>query len=523
MSQLKTIRDRVFQRLDWSPNQSSDAKTRVDNAINDALRALALDAPYAFPERAFRLSMQPDFYSPDDGLENDGVSLYESGGALDAWVLKRDVELPLGSASASEAWDVSGRWDGRWIEIKHNDTWYRAQIREVWREDVITGTPPVLIQTGYQEYISLTRPIVIDRGATYDIQAEYRIYTPYYYLPEDVADISSVKLYEENNRVPLQWVTKLEAEDRGFMDRPSVVTTGEPDVVWQGPNQTLRAPTAAPTVAAGSTTWSGDEPGGVFQYCFTYCWGIRDFEVEEQGLGGRDGEADSAFITSTVKIDAGFRVLWESPPSPISAAPGHTVTHGGASVDVTTPNIAYMLGFGDNTTKRYGRTGIFKRIYRKRLSVDTAGGGTTGIEAPDTFFLLASLDDTDATFVDRGLIPPDIGHPLRSQNAFPSVAFHPRPDQRYIVDVRATPRLNELTDDYDQLQVFEPFEEAVIEWVLAKVLAMTDDSVGARQSEVRYDQTVKKLAKRYGPQLPGNGVQQRRMSRPRRRRYRKWY
>jgi len=228
LSQLKTIRDRVFQRLDWSPNQSSDAKTRVDNAINDALRALALDAPYAFPERAFRLATQPDFYSPDDGLENDGVSLYESGGALDAWVLKRDVELPLGSASASEAWDVSGRWDGRWIEIKHNDTWYRAQIREVWREDVITGTPPVLIQTGYQEYISLTRPIVIDRGATYDIQAEYRIYTPYYYLPEDVADISSVKLYEENNRVPLQWVTKLEAEDRGFMDRPSVVTTGEP-------------------------------------------------------------------------------------------------------------------------------------------------------------------------------------------------------------------------------------------------------------------------------------------------------
>lgn len=524
MSQLKTIRDRVFQRLDWSPNQSSDAKTRVDNTINDALRALALDAPFAFPERVFRLATQPDFYSPDDGLTGDGVSLYSASGSTldDAWVLERNVVLPVASASAPEAWDVSGRWDGRWIEIKHNDTWYRAQIREVWREEVNTP-PPIVTLLGYQEYISLTRPLVLDRGATFDLQAEYRIYTPYYYLPEDVADVSSVKLYEENNRTPLRWATRLEAEDRGFMDRPSVVTTGEPDMVWEGPAQTLRAPTLAPTTANSASTWSGDEPGGVFQYCYTYCWGVRDEEVQEHGPGGRDGEADSAFVTAGVVVNAGYRVLWESPPSPVSNAVGHTVTHGSAGVDVTTPNIAHMLGFGDNTTKRYGRTGLFKRIYRKRLSVDTAGGGTTEIEAPDTFFLIASNDDTDTVFVDRGLIPPDLNHPLRPQNAFPSLAFHPRPDQRYVIDVRATARLNELTDDYDQLGIHDAFEEAVIEWVLSKVLAMTDDPVGARQSEVRYEQVIKKLARRFGPDLPGNGAQQRRMAMPRRRRFRKWY
>ena len=514
---LGNTRDRLFSQVDWSPKQSQDAKDRTDQFINRAQNQLALEAPFLFWEDILQFITLPDF-EPDTGMLVAAVVTADTVlvNSSDPWVLQRTLATTVVDAdgTALTAWDVTGLWNGRQIEVTGVDgEIHRHQIRDVWT-------------TSTTQYLSLVRPW---HNLT-DTAMAYRIYTRDYALPDDLVQVYSIRLVENNQNFPLSVMGQLEAEKLSLADGPSQIASGTPRVAFRRPHQApLSSPTQAPVVTApGTTEWVGPEPTGEFSYVFTYIWGYRDAEDQNAGPKG-------SVLTSTASHR---EPVWESSPSPATASV--VVADAGASNSValliTTPNIDQMLGFNEAGDTRRNHTGIRKRIYRRRHSVtstttnyanlDNAATNGSQIESPDKYFLINEVAGVDVIWQDTGLFVPDYNRPLRQVHGYQSLALYPRPDARYEVDVRCLRRPPELVDDEDVPRL----HAEAMEVLFFKALTLLYESMGnmkmADRSEKKYRDYLQTLTKRYGDmRYPAEPLRRKpaRASRGSRKPYRKWY
>ena len=258
--ELSAIRTHVLEQMDWTPEQSTDFKAKINRFVNRAYQYLYEDAPFLLQANV-TIQTKKDVTSVT-AVAGDRV---ESMGA-DAYVMQRTAGVV-----GATPWVFDGSWDGRWVEIVDpTGVTRRVQTREWWN----TGSP------GFDRF-SLVAPW----ASTPNVGMTYRVYTPTYHLHGDVVSIKNAQIYHGAN-YQLKVATQGEMESGRLVDYQGR-TSGIPRVVFPGNPFALDAPTRAPSVRAAPgllpTPWAGPDNAGQFDFCYTYCWGRRDsWEVSSE-------------------------------------------------------------------------------------------------------------------------------------------------------------------------------------------------------------------------------------------------
>tara|TARA_R110002012_G_scaffold48073_3_gene125600 strand:- start:5564 stop:7132 length:1569 start_codon:yes stop_codon:yes gene_type:complete len=485
---LKEIRDEIFSQADWAPSQSSDAVTRTNRFINRAYAQIAQEAPFLFFESQLGFATLADVTDNTAAVREanpasaaDTVSVI----ATDPWVLRRN--LPTTTAGIVP-WDVTGRWRGREIVVTDpGGVQHRRKIRDIWTDTNV-------------QYISLYRPW----NNLADTLMSWRIYSTDYYLPDDIIEVTSLRLFQNNQTWPLDILGQLEAEHLSLANTPSQVAQGVPRSAYRRPHQQIESPTKTPTTALGSAnTWLGPEPAGQFEYCFTYIWGYRDGDFRDYG----PSQPYSAAQTAPSRLEP----LWESSPSPVVSVTTSNrvedpVVYNGAAISIITPDIDYMQGFGRTADTRYRHSGWRKRIYRRRITVDPTNygaltntlAGAVEQETPDAFYLIADIDGFQTTFIDNGQIVPDYHRRLREVNGYQALRMYPRPNQRYEVDVRCVRRPPKLKDDSDAPKIHPDALSLIVYRSLCFLYEAQGNVDLSDRARTQYQDLLFTLTKRYG-------------------------
>ncbi len=558
---LKDIRNALFSQTDWAPTQSPEAVTRVNDFINRAYNDVCLEAPFLFFESQVKFATQVDAV-PKIPADTISVSVLDSTAPMETaaenpWVFEQNVDI--GTAGAIE-WATDRSWDGRMLEIEVTDpttnrtVTYRNTIRSVWKKALVGGA--------FRYRLSVVTPWPYQKMGKGPFK--YRIYSDNYYLPDDVVQVKSMRLWHQNRNWPLDVIGQEDAERYSFADSPRVVSHGLPRTIFRREHKQIQGPAVAPDVTLAPNSqlyrWIGPEPAGTFEYVITYCWGKRDTQFRNPTMGYHLGYADTwendqegfegalTDVGQPIKSSQNrFREpLWESAPSPVSVQvvvpPPIDVGVAGPSVQIVLPNIEYMQGFLMTGTQNSStglqafarqnlrESGWHVRIYRRRVTAnfvnynilqtippsapgrEDGGAEVTGLQKldlPTAFFLLAEfrIDDTnEGVFFDNGRIVPDYHRRLRDTHGYQAIKMYPYPDQRYEVDVRCVRRPPKLVDNQDAPLV----HAEAIDLIIHRALMFLYENMGNPQmsqlAKGRYDENLLTLSKRYGdlrpPQVP---------------------
>jgi len=434
----KEWRDRLLTIRAWNADTTKNFSSELDDVLNLALSRLASDVPAAIIPDIDYLVVNKDFTQADLGR---GVST-----TTDAYVLTFGLSGVLNPT-------VDGTWDGVY-DIEFQDSkgdWHRRKCREFWQHKVVGN-----FNNHY--LVSLDRPIPTSIGSFSNVN--FRLSQPEMFFTDDVMEV----VYGQIHDPQINQILPLPEAYSSYMEHDNIrgSVTGRPQYVARSRHFQLDAPAKAPlAVIDQQNNWLGPEPIGSFEYVFTYCWGYRD--DERQSTFGR------------------FRPLWESAPSPVSTVT--TVTTG--RVNITLPEIDWQLNFGDNTTLRYGHSGIYKRVYRRR-SVTGATPSHPTIEAPNIFQMMADVDGIQTTYIDDGSVIPDYTVRLPESQGYYAYRNFPQQDQRYEMDWRVRRRPKKLVNDQDVPPIHVDCHDALIELGLYYLSLMDRQQTDAETHLQRY-------------------------------------
>ncbi len=476
MAGLKTynlagLRAAIFAQADWAPANSPVANDRVDEFINRAYFRMSEEAPFLFFESEIRMAIDPDVKKAST---TDLLRVASTLGVSDAWVL--ETELAVGAAG-STTWNSDRLWDGRTIQLYDDDQsrWLKYKIREVWTQ-------------GNRYRISLDRPW---KNNT-DTGIDWFVETHEFNIPQDAIEIRSLTLQRETLMYPLSILGQDSAEWASVANSGRIVSSGLPRWAFRREHKSLRAPTFDPVASTtvAPDLWVGPEPTGKFEYRFTYIWGKQEIWFHNPGPQTQ---------TTQTATESRYQPYLESPPSNKTAQVDNTTDLSGlgsyGQIQVTLPNIDFMLGFGLATMPRLHRSGIKKRIYRRRIS---EGPIVRSIEQPDDFFLIAEVDGHVTTYTDTGAATPDYGVPLQPIHGYQTVRLWPTPDKNYTVEVRCVRRPKPLTDEQDYPLIHEDAIDCLITRALAYLYESQGNAAMAQFSLTAYQENLFTLGKRYG-------------------------
>ena len=553
---LKEIRDAMFAQADYSPSSSPEAITRVNGFINRAYNTLALEAPFLFFESKVELVTEPDVV-PKAGIPAvpllDRVTMaadhtLPAGASRDAWTWRTTYTLTQQQNAPDNftLWDFGRGWDGRMIDIIANDaesTIHRHQIRSVWLNNA----------DGYF-YFTTVRPTA-SIGTLSTGQFKYRIHTESYPLPDNVVQLKSACFRDIDMNYPLSVFGQDEAAQRQLSGPPSQVASGIPRVIFRESHIHMRGPSVPPVASPRTVApWRGPEPPGSFQYKVTYTWGKRDSDTKAPGLGQWDGTAITYQNTTTNTFPAPpvssttgdnssrnrFRTpRFESPASPESeVATTEVVTVGDVSgfsqIKVSLPNIQYALGFlagvaqGGTVYTRSSvpQSGVYVRIYRRRVSTNFDDYSTmtnkvidldkSQLDTDEGYYLLAEtrVDRiNDGIFVDDGTFLPDYSVRLKDIHGYQAMQFYPKPDKRYVAEIRAVVKPEKLVADTDTPWLHSEAMSVLIERAMALFYENLGQMNLAQVCTQKYREALLTLSKRYGDLRPPNTPVLRRMTR----------
>ena len=431
-------RSRLLTVRAWNADTTKNFSSELDDVLNLALGRLASDVPAAIIPDIDYLVVNKDFTQNDFGR---GVST-----TTDAYVLDFGLSGTLNPT-------VDGTWDGIYdIEFQDSKgTWHRRKCREFWQHKS---------NGNYLNHylVSLDRPIQTSIGSF--TLTNFRLSQTEFFFTDDVMEVVFGAIHDPQ----INQILPLPEAYSAYMEHDNIrgSVTGRPQYVARGRHFTLDAPAKAPTaVVDANNNWNGPEPVGSFEYCFTYCWGYRD--DERQSSFGR------------------ARPMWESSPSPISAV----ATVSSKRVNLTLPEIDWQLNFGDNTTLRYGHSGIYKRLYRRRSVTGSTPSHPT-IEAPNVFQMMADIDGTQTSYIDDGSTIPDYSVRLPESHGYYAYRNFPHQDQRYEVDWRVRRRPKKLVNDQDVPPIHPDCHDALVELGLYYLSLMDRQQSDAETHLQRY-------------------------------------
>jgi hypothetical protein len=466
---------------------------------------IAEEAPFLFFEDIIPFSVDPDAKPTATG---DTVSVY----ATDSWVLQQDLDS---SSTTKLNWGEGRNWSGRTVSVEDADgRWHDFRIREVW---TTPSFPPVYGRS----YMSLEKPwptAVLPTGLN------YRVQTGEVALPDDMIEIRSMTLKRNQLDYPLTIIGQDRAEYASLNMADRLQSQGVPRWCFRREYQVLQAPTfdPVPTSTSSLPFWTGPEPRGKFEYLFTYIWGQREIFYATSGPRTQD---QSQPITTANTTGSRVEAYWESGPSNETVAtqvlehttagqPPITTHHG---IEITLPNIDFMLGFDDNARQRHQRAGIKKRIYRRRLTDDgdQVGAGIR-VETPDNFFFLDEVDGHVISYTDTGAITPDYNRPFREVHGYQTLRFIPVPDKTYQVDLRCVRTPRKLVDDKDVPRIHSDAIPTLINKTLQYVYEAMGNEAAKRSAQADYERALYNLTKRYGDARPSSRPRNKRVASVRR-------
>lgn len=456
---LQEIQTRILEQVDWRPTYSADFLALLTRMINRAYQVLFNDMPFLL-EQEVKFITQPDVVNAT-AIAQDTVRV----DPVDRRVMTR---IHTGLASGAAVWAFDGTWDGRWVELTGSDgVVHRRQIRQFWQiQELPSGITfdRFTIETPWHNNT--------------DTGMSYRFYTPEYHLPADVVEVKSARTWTDTNHL-------LRVAMQGDMEQGQLLdyrgrTQGIPEIIYKGKPYQLQAPTYKPLVelldsTKGSTLWSGPDNAGQFDFCITYVWGNRDAdELTPLGLP---------------------EARWESGPSPVSDK--ISTTNGGYAIRLTLPNVEFELGFGFPAKTSNNHSGVRKRIYVRRYSVDQGGGIVRPLEAPGAFMLLTEVTGDVTTYTVDGATIADYLRRLRQINSYQSVRIYPIADRRYEIDCRVQFRPSPLVNTADAPRLNEDGIDALIQKALTFFLQYDGKPELAAQAENEYQKMLRTLTKRY--------------------------
>lgn len=542
---LKGIREAVLWRCDWS-NAPSGAMAKVDAFINEAIAQVSLEAPFLFHESLVRFKTEPDLTGYDD--TDTLVAATDTGNSpqLTSTVLIK--ELPIGVTQTDLPYDRS--LDGRWIDLVGPDgTTHTNQIRSVWVEENYLGL-------GDDYYaISLVRPLYlfetgndwVDGGIT------WRIYTPTYYLPDNVVQVNSLRVVGSTMPAKISIISQDQAEQNALLDLNGENAGAIPLYAYRRPHFQFPGPNTAPSAALAGT-WIGPEPPGQFEYVYTYTWGKRHFDYQNEQIptynyDGHTFTEDNNTSPTSAPNAYGFNRMreprFESAPSPVSdaitvpAVSGSLPLSSSSAVTLTFPNIEYESGFymtGTHNSAAFTRigthhSGVHIRIYRRRKSANftnysvmgTSATGTsmTGLaklDIQDAFYLLAEYKVTSGqlTFVDDGRFIPDRSRRLRNVHGYQGLGLYPLPDADYDIEARCIMRPPVLISDSD-VPAFHPEAiKLVVDYSMSLVYELLKDPIQREASLQAYRLSLQSVVKRFSDLRPPHQPARREPARSRR-------
>lgn len=437
------LRQEIKNLLAWDTSPTDTlANARLNEAILRGFDALATECPAALVPRTETICL-PATSTASTGA-NGTISTTD-----DKWVMVFDGGFtPV--------------MDGTWNKLMHLEVnlpstsgvgrTNRYQCREFWFNQ-LTG----------KYYVSLDRPWSDGTMS----KMTWNLIPLYIWLPNDVTSVQSVMRYGATGG-PMQLKTLTQAVAQSKVRNIYQSTAGYPTEIRRDSAQQMNAPLYAPPVEIiDDATW-GNEPFGKFQYAFTYCSGYRSLSVMSPG---------------------GTPIPWqESAPSPLSDVITVALNK---NVKVTLPNVAWEENFGDTTTRRYGRSGIYKRIYRKRITV--GGGSNPNIESPEVYQFLADVEDTATAFIDDGSVVPDRSLRMPESQGYFGWSLYPTPTDYVEFDFRYTKRPRRLENDAD-VPEFDPMYMHALCYYAASWQAHRDaDPTAAKTLQAQASEAIKRL------------------------------
>ena len=490
------IRQAIFDQIDWQPDTSEELEQKLNRFINRAYLQLALEAPFLFFEDkvSFRThsviasvtSITNDRVTQSTNVETDGivwtrayaVSADRTPSGDDASIVQWDPEK---STHVGAEIQLGHPFVGRTIEITDSESRvHRRKIRNIyWIEGSGTHT----------DYLVLDRPLDLKTDAATSSEytsLTYRIVTPSYYLPADLIEIRSIRIWSESQREPIRLIYTEEAEEQWWDDIQGSNASGTPRKAFRTDFFQLPAPTFKPRVELKNGTWdlTFNQPQlATFEFFYTTCWGSLD--VLDQTTAGAVG-------TPTYHRYPRF----ESAPSPISDK--ITIDETTKTIEIITPDLGAPYGFSPDTTTydEYQRSGFWKRFYARRTDSDddTVGYIT---QATEGFYYFDRDPGHDTVqYYSGDLINLEV--PYTDVHGYSGIQLSPMPDAAYTVDVRCLRKPLPLLED----QAVPKLPPEAIDVLIHKILPLVYESLGNPESgELArrvYSERLITLTKRYG-------------------------
>lgn len=476
---LSELRDQIITITGY-PERGAKGTERINSAINYSLRQLWRDMPESLMKEEYRFSVEP----------NVSINKLDKH-ATDPLVFQVTTS-PTGLGVASFATD--GTLRARWLEIERSGKFYYRRIRDVFSKAGL-GTP-----TPYTWYFVTDEPW--DNLSDEDLT--YKVVTKEYPYPADVQKIRRVTYDPENSSSRLmhdllpdemsQW-----RQSQGYRreTRPTRSTRGDFHSI-PSPHYT---PVTKPANAVGNyvALWGYNEgndektnygAGGTFSYRVMHVWGRRPF------VGAKHGRP---LTGATHTLEPFYR-------SPASVASSRASTvWGAAAIAITTPDIDYMHGYGQDVAKpSYHKYGVEKWIFRARHAVNTtvvSGSGTAHPQVEDDgiYYLWRIVEGDVTETIDRGDDDPvDKSLTLKDSHGHYHIRFDSYPTEAEDVLLSIIRRPETLKYDTDVSQVPPECLGALVDLTCSYLVGRRDGQP-KRESYyfARYTEEVERLRSAY--------------------------
>ena len=417
---LADIRDEVRVRLGL-PDRGTSGDTRLNTFINTAIRRMWTDLPKQLLYEETRIMAEPSI----------------SSGVISTTADNRVMKLPYGTGQKipDPVLATDGTSRARTLEYQHNGKFYYRRIQDV-----------------YNNAIGNAQRIVIDSphatGAAVGTEMTgYRVFTEEYPYPADAQSIVDVIRDPDNSPFPILESTFL-ADLTNYRNSVGFRQEGQPELYARGSFFQLQSPHYKPKVSLlavedkqVTNAWGYNSsgalqstygPAGTFEYIVVHVWGRQ-----KQYLNTNEGL---------------LLPYYQSAPS--QASDSITTTWGAGAIEIITPDIDYVYGYGpDTTATSYHHNGIEKFIFRRRIATEASAplsDHSTELENDSTYYLWRVIDGYTTSTVDRGDDDPvDRRYTLKATNGHFHIRFDRSISNETPILLRMFRRPPQLTFDTD--------------------------------------------------------------------------
>jgi len=392
---LYDLREAVRVKTGY-PERGATGTTRLNKAINYALRHAWGEMPEALLKQQHRFFMEP----PITGFANIHFD------DLYTWYLPGTPPAPPTGPPA--VLTTNGTLSARNFEVYKGGVWHQFRIREVRRTAI---DPDQLPFPAEYDCIIVDKPWI---NFT-DTNLAFRLYTDGYPYPGDVQRVRTM-VYNpevEPRELPVSAHPEEMARMRlgyGWRNQGRIEFAASGDWYQQpAPHYTPSVGTFSEPINANR--WGYDDAGvehgaayagrrfgaaGTFSYRVCHVWGRSPSQF--------NGTVDPGTIAAQNQT-ARLAPFYISSPSPASATV--TTTWGGGGVQIKMPDIGYQHS-GTSNVKHpsYRRSGVQKFIFRARHATQAAGVGNnaaiTELENDGIYYLWKVVDGDVTVAIDKG-------------------------------------------------------------------------------------------------------------------------